>query len=153
MKLSSNIRFFSLALVIAAAATACGTTAETSADSQSMQRDLESARQLVVKCDGSNTAEDQLARELSKTCRQQNAELRAKGFAACAEDYCSDVLTISHDPHGLDVQVQADNLGFEFSVLLSKDFSLATKEQNSLICYAPVLKARELLTSLSGRCN
>ncbi|NBX18431.1 MAG: hypothetical protein EBR09_13825 [Proteobacteria bacterium] len=151
MKLSKRIQFSALALVISAAA--CGTASETTSVSQSAQHDLESTRKLLVKCDDSHSAEAQLTRELSKTCRLQNAQLKAKGFAACAEDHCSDVVSVSSEPRGLDVHLQADNKDIEISVMVSTNLQLATKEKNMLICYAPVLKARELLNSLGGRCK
>lgn len=145
----------SLAVVVAFAA-ACGVQSESASTSQSLKSDLEMARQLVVKCDGSKSAEDKLALELSKTCREQNAELKARGFASCAEDFCSDVVSLSLAEKGLQgvtLEAAGDSGGFEFLVTVDSDFAFAKKEKNALICTAPALQAQELLNSLSTRCN
>lgn len=153
MKTSNLFKTVSLSLVLAAGAVACGMQQEPASKAQSLHGDHEIARQLIVKCNGKTSAESQLALELSKTCREQNAELRAKGFAACQEDFCSEVLQISAAKKGLNVELQSDGNSLELHVKVDSDLSLATQEQKALICYAPVLKARELLNTVGSRCQ
>lgn len=156
MKRTLSLRTITLSGVVVAFAAACGVQNESGSSSQSLKSDLEMARQLVVKCDSRSSAEDQLALELSKTCRDQNAALKAKGFASCAEDFCSDVVSLSLAEKGLQgvtLEAAGDAGGIEFLVTVDSNLALAKKEKNALICYAPVLKAQELLNSLSTRCN
>ncbi|MEN9530533.1 MAG: hypothetical protein RI932_2406 [Pseudomonadota bacterium] len=153
MKTTTLFKTLSLATLLVAGAVACGGENQPSSSAQSLHGDHEVARQLIVKCNGKVSAESQLALELSKTCRQQNAELKAKGFAACQEDFCSEALKVSTDRRGIEVALQYDGRDVDMSVTVSSDFSRATTEKNALICYAPVLKARELLNSIDSRCN
>lgn len=145
------------------ATTACGqnsaqdaSTAATSKSTAEVQRDLESARSLTLSCNGSTTPLNQLALELSKKCRAQNAELKAKGMPACRQDECSDIVSLRPASNGLPgaslvYDKQGNTIGFQ--VVISTQMELSNQEKTGLICYAPVLKAQELLTSMPANCK
>ncbi|MBM3381968.1 MAG: hypothetical protein FJY29_05950 [Betaproteobacteria bacterium] len=152
MKTTKLFKTLSLAALLFAGAAACGVDNQASSSAQSLHGDHEMARRLVVKCSGKISPEAQLALELSKTCREQNAELKAKGYAACQEDFCSEALKVSTEKKGI-LEVQYDGKGVGLAVTISSDFSFAATEKSALICYAPVLKARELLSSSNSRCD
>lgn len=158
-----SLSISAVSLVSIVATTACGRTAEqdssTAAADKStaeVQRDLESARSLTVSCKGSTTPLNQLTLELSKKCRAQNAELKAKGLAACQQDECSDIVTLQPARSGLPgaslvYDQQGNTIGFQ--VTISSNMEASNREKTGLICYAPVLKAQELLTSMPVNCK
>lgn len=151
--LSASISVASLASIVAT--TACGTQTSGSSTA-SIQQDLERERAVTLSCKGSKSPLDQLTLELSKECRRQNAELRAKGLPACLQDECTDMVTLSPAKKGLTgTQFIYDSEGnpVEFSVEITSNIRLSTREKHGLICYAPSLKAEELLGSLSSRCK
>lgn len=110
------------------------------------------ARKVVVKCNSGPSAEDLLALELSKTCREQNEQLKARGLASCGEDYCTDMVSMKAQRYGYEMD-RGDNGEVEFLVTISAEMLSSPKEKEALICYAPVLKARELTSSLSKSCK
>jgi hypothetical protein len=153
MKTTNLFKTLSMCALLVAGVVACGVEKQPSSSAQSLHSEHEIARQTIVKCNGKISAESQLALELSKACREQNAELKAKGYAACQEDFCSEALKLSPSKKRLNAELQSDGNSLELHVKLSTDFSMATTEKSALICYAPVLKARELLNSVGSRCD
>jgi hypothetical protein len=151
--LSTSISVASVASIIFTAACGKQTAASSSA---SLQDDLERERAVTLSCKGSMSPVDQLALELSKECRKQNAELRAKGMPACLQDECTDLVTLKPAQKGLTgTQFIHDSQGntVGFSVEISSDIRLSAQEKHGLICYAPALKAEELLGSSAVKCK
>ena len=149
--LSSLVFSFAALSVVSA----CGTSSQGSSTA-SIQQDLEMSRALTISCKGNTTPANQLALELSKQCRAQNAELRAKGLPACSQDECSDLVSLKSAEKGLTgtsyiYDSQGNPVGFR--VVISDDLALSSKEKLGLICYAPVLKAKELLGAMAVRCK
>ncbi|MEY2987575.1 MAG: hypothetical protein RJB13_1096 [Pseudomonadota bacterium] len=152
MKMTTITKTIGLSIIAIGFFTACGQASEQSAQSQSLQDDLEMARKVVVKCNNVPSAEELLALELSKTCREQNIQLKAKGVSGCAEDYCTDMVSLESQRRGLEFDLGYDG-EVEFLVTISSDFLESRQEKMGLICYSPVLKARELLGSLGDSCK
>lgn len=151
--LSSSVSIASLVSI--AATVACGKPT-TAASTAGLQNDLDRERAVTLTCKGSKTPAAQLAVELSKECRRQNAELRAKGLPACLQDECTDFVTLKPAQKGLTgtkfiYDSEGNTVGF--SVEITSDIRLATQEKQGLICYAPELKAEELLGSAAVKCK
>lgn len=152
MKATSLFKVVALSTIAVGAFSACGKASNQAAQSQSLNDDLEMARKVVVKCNNGPSAEDLLALELSKTCREQNLELKAKGLAGCSEDLCTDMVTLDSQRRGVEFDFGYDG-EVEFLVTISSDLLESRKEKMGLICYSPTLKARELLGSMSQACK
>lgn len=152
MKFSSVRQVSALSLVCLGFVAACGAPSQPEASTQSLQDELEMARQVVVTCSKAPSAEDMLALELSKTCREQNKQLKASGVASCGEDLCTDMVTLDAQRRGVEFELGYDG-EVEFLVTISSDFLSAPREKSGLICYSPVLKARELLGRLGSNCK
>lgn len=143
--------------VSAVSAAACGTTqtsaqTTTSVAAQQIASPTPSSK-IAVKCSGRGGAEKQLAHELSLRCRQDNAARKAKGLASCGEDYCSEGVALEGELRGLDVELAYDGGEVEFLVTVSSNFSLPEKNKQALICHAPLIKAREIITSAGHICR
>ncbi|MFZ9521750.1 MAG: hypothetical protein ACO3A4_14865 [Silvanigrellaceae bacterium] len=150
-----TVSTFAFSAAVLAVVSACGTSSKDSSTA-SVQQDLEMARALTISCKGKSTPENQLALELSKQCRAQNVELKAKGLPACSQDECSDLVTLEPAKKGLTgssyiYDSQGNPVGFQ--VVVSNEIALSTKEKLGLICYAPSLKAQELLGTSAFRCK
>lgn len=117
------------------------------------QENTSLSRTFALKCTESGSAENQLALELSKKCRQDNAALKAKGLPSCGEDYCSEAIALETEFKGLEVEFAYDGGEVEFLVTLSSNFALPQHDKQALICFAPVIKARELLTTAGAPCH
>lgn len=152
MKASSFVRTIALSLSAVGIMTACGTSQGQSSQAQSLRDDLEMARKVVVKCNNAPSGEELLALELSKTCREQNEQLKAKGIAGCSEDLCTDMVTLDSQRRGVEFDFRYDGEVW-FLVTISSDVLESRQEKMGLICYSPILKARELLGSLSDSCK
>jgi hypothetical protein len=151
----NTLSTFAFSFAALAVVSACGTSSNGS-NTASLQQDLEMARALTISCKGKSSPASQLTLELSKQCRAQNAELRAKGMPACAQDECSDLVSLKPAQKGLTgssyiYDSQGNPVGFQ--VVISNDIALSTKEKLGLICYAPSLKAEELLGTMAARCK
>lgn len=136
-------------------AVGCGKESSQSATA-GVREDLESSRALTLSCRGSTTPLKQLAVELSKQCRAQNAELKAAGLPACQQDQCSDLVTLeraSSNAPGATYIYDSEGHTVGIKLELSTDIRLSTQEKLGLICYAPELKADELLGSMAARCK
>lgn len=62
------------------------------------------------------------------------------------------MIMLQPEKRGLEIELNYDG-EVEFLVTISSDVLASTKEKPALICYAPVLKAQELLSSLGGKCR
>lgn len=136
-------------------AVGCGRQASQS-ETAGMRDNLESSRALTLSCRGSTTPVKQLALELAKQCRAQNAELKAAGLPACQQDQCSDLVTLesaSKNAPGASYIYDSQGHTVGIKLVLSTDIRLSTQEKLGLICYAPELKADELLGSMATRCK
>jgi hypothetical protein len=143
------------ALISIMASTACGKQSATSSTT-SLQNELEKSRAVTLSCKGSKTPADQLALELSKECRKQNAELRANGMPACLQDECTDLVSLKPAEKGLTgTKFIYDSEGHTvgFSVEITTDIRLSSREKHGLICYPPALKAEEILGSVASKCK
>ena len=150
-----SVSISAASLVSIVLTTACGTSS-TASETASIQKDLGSARQSNLSCKGSLTPVDQLAKELSKQCRLQNAELKAKGLPSCLQDQCSDLVTLApvqKSLNGVKLLNDSDGNLVGLQVELTTDIKYSAQEKHGLICYAPVLKAEELLGSMASRCK
>lgn len=152
MKTTSFIKFATLSATVAGILSACGTSTENSSQSLSVQDKLDLEHKVLVKCNNGPSVEELLTKELSKACREQNVRLKASGKASCSEDFCTNMVMLQADKRGLEIEVNYDG-EVEFLVTISSDVTASTKEKPALICYAPVLKAQELLNGLGGKCR
>jgi hypothetical protein len=152
MKTTSLAKVITLSSAALGIFSACGISSKQKSSAQSLQDDLEMARKVVVKCNNGPSAEELLALELAKTCREQNEQLKAKGLMGCAADYCTDMVSLESQRRGVEFDFGYDG-EVEFLVTISSDFLESRQEKMGLICYSPVLKARELLGSLDKSCK
>lgn len=134
----------------------CGTqpnTADIATANQTLHNDKSLSRTFALKCTAESQAEKKLAFELSKKCREDNAILKAKGVPSCGDDYCTEGVALETELKGIEAEVTYDGSEVEFLVTLSTNFSLPQKDKQALICYSPLIKARELLASSSLPCH
>lgn len=157
MKTIRSLQVSLASAIFAVSIAACGasqTSAPTSSSGAAEQLGSPTpSAKIAVKCSGRGGAEKQLARELSLRCRQDNAARKAKGLASCGEDYCSEGVALESELRGLDVELAYDGGEVEFLVTVSSNFSLPEKNKQALICYAPLIKAREIIASAGHICR
>ncbi|MEN9809843.1 MAG: hypothetical protein RLZZ488_1410 [Pseudomonadota bacterium] len=156
MKTFRSLQISLASVIFAVGIAACGsqqTSSQTSsADTLGQVNSSSLSPTFAIKCSANGGAEKQLARELSLRCRQDNAERKARGLASCGEDYCSEGVELESELRGLDVEFAYDGGEVEFLVTIASNFALPEKNKQALVCYAPVIKARELLTSAGSNC-